>query len=361
MKIVFSTLKYLPHIGGIEIYVHELAQNMIRLGWKVTVVSADVDCSDIVEEVIENEKIIRIPTKEISKFPILRKKEYIDIIEKEIEDADIVHVNICKLLLKYFTDKKKKYHYRLVLTSHGWLHHTDKNRLIKDIYFKYVVAHKAKYFDSIINVSKQDQLIAERFGIENTIVIMNGVDIYKYSDIVKKEEFDNRFLYWGRIANNKGIYECIVKLAEYKTDFKFYIIGGCEDAGYKAKIDNCIKENRLENKIEFLGRLTDKEIKEYIIMSDIILMPSIHEGFGMTLAECLLSNRPIIANTNDSYKFILNYCKATEYLFDFLDPNSKIEDKIKEVKKVSITPTNVCEFSVENMARKTLIEYKCVV
>ncbi len=357
MKIVFTALKYLPHIGGIEIYIHELAQYLIKNGWEVTIISADVDCNKIVEEIIDNERIVRLPTIEIAKFPILKEAKYKQIIEKEILNADVVHVNICKMLFKFFIEKKRKYHYRLVLTSHGWLFHTNRNRFVKDLYFRYVVAKNARYYDSIINVSKQDQEIAESFGIKDSIVIMNGVDIYKYSDIKRKTSFDNQFMYWGRIADNKGIYECIVKLSKYNSDYTFNIIGTCEDENYKNKIDNYLKDKNLKNKVKFLGRLSDEEIKEYIIRSDIIIMPSLHEGFGMTLAECLLSNRPIIANINDSYIYILNFCGASEYLFDFLDPNSKIEDKIKELSNCVITPQNVSEFSIDNMAEKTVAAY----
>ncbi len=127
MKIVFTALKYLPHIGGIEIYIHELAQHLIKNGWTVTIVSADVDCVTIVREIIDHEKVIRIPASEIAKFPII-KKRHIHIIEDEIKDADVVHMNVCKLLVDYFVNKKKQYKYKLVMSSHGWLYHTSKNK-----------------------------------------------------------------------------------------------------------------------------------------------------------------------------------------------------------------------------------------
>ena len=61
----------------------------------------------------------------------------------------------------------------------------------------------------------------------------------------------------------------------------------------------------MSGNIIFCGQLSNNEIREKIIESDIILMPSLHEGFGMTLVECLASNKPIIANDIDSYRYIL--------------------------------------------------------
>ena len=86
-------------------------------------------------------------------------------------------------------------------------------------------------------------------------------------------------------------------------------------------------------------------------------MPSLHEGFGMTLVECLLSGRPIIANTNESYEYILHCTNAQEYLFDFEDETSKIEDKINELLLKKIVPSNTEQFSIENMIEKTLAVY----
>ncbi len=189
-------------------------------------------------------------------------------------------------------------------------------------------------------------------------MITNGVDIYKYANENRKEKFENIFLYWGRIAINKGIFESIVKLSDYHSDFVFNIIGVCEDEEYMYKLVSYINEKSMGNKIRFLGSLVDGQIKEYINQADIILMPSLHEGFGMTLTECLLSNRPIIANTNESYKYILEYCGASRYLFDYLDPNSKIENKIKELCENIVSPQNVNEFSVDNMIKRTMDIYK---
>lgn len=356
MKIVFTTTVYLPHIGGIEICIHELAQYMLKKGFEVSIIVADKNVKRCTREIIDGEKIIRIPAYEIFNFFVLRNSKYKSEIIDEIKDADVVHVNVCKFLFSFFANLKRKYGYRLVATSHGWLYHTNRHKFVKDLYFKQIIAKYAPYYDGIINVSPQDQDIAESFGVKDTCVILNGVDLKKFSGIEKKEKFDNKFVYFGRISENKGIYQCLEKLSEYKSNYRFYIIGKCEDAEYLNKLKTFIADNKMKDKVFFCGQLSNEEVRDKIIESDIILMPSLHEGFGMTLVECLVSNRPIIANDIESYRYILKSVNAEEYLFDY-SSSDLISEKITFLCSKNINIENIDQFSNEEMARKTLEIY----
>ena len=112
----------------------------------------------------------------------------------------------------------------------------------------------------------------------------------------------------------------------------------------------------MSGNIIFCGQLSNNEIREKIIESDIILMPSLHEGFGMTLVECLASNKPIIANDIDSYRYILTSVNAKEYLFNYSSSNP-ISEKITVLCNKKIKIENLDQFSNEEMARKTLKIY----
>jgi len=356
MKIVFTTTVYLPHIGGIEICIHELAQYMLKKGFEVSVIAADTNVKRCTQEIIDGEKIIRIPAYEICNFFVLKNSKYKSTIIDEVKDADVVHVNMSKFLFSFFAKLKRKYGYRLIATSHGWFYHTNRHKFVKDLYFKQIIAKYAPYYDGIINVSPQDQEIAESFGVKNTCVILNGVDLKKFSGIEKKKSFNNTFVYFGRISENKGIYQCLEKLSDYKSDYRFYIIGKCEDKEYLNKLKALIKEKKMSGNIIFCGQLSNNEIREKIIESDIILMPSLHEGFGMTLVECLASNKPIIANDIDSYRYILTSVNAKEYLFNYSSSNP-ISEKITVLCNKKIKIENLDQFSNEEMARKTLKIY----
>lgn len=357
MKIVFITTIYLPHIGGIEIYIHEITQYLIKQGHKVCIIVADKTCKEIKKEIVEKECIIRIPAREIGGFFLLKNKRNLKLVRKKIKNADVVHINASKFLFDFFAKEKQKYNYKLVVSSHGWLYHTQKYKFIKDYYFKNIIVKYAPFYDEIINVSQRDQNIAKGFGIQNSCIIESGVDIYKYSDLSIKDKYEGKFVYWGRIARNKGIHICLKKLSEYKENYVFDIIGSCEDKAYENQLFKYIADNNMQNNVNFLGRLSDDEIKEYLERADFILMPSLYEGFGMALVEGLLSRRPIIANTNNAFITILKSVGAEDYLFDYEDENTVLGDKVEELLNKHIEPQNVEQYSIENMIKKTMLVY----
>ena len=358
MKIVFFTFVYYPIVGGIQVYIKQIADYLVNKGHEVCIITADKTVTCVEKDVLDGARIIRIPAFDIGGFYFIKKREHVlDLIGKEIEKADIVHENAPKLLYKYFAKKKKYGKYRLIVTSHGWFYHTNRYRIIKDLYFKNVIVKYAGYYDGIINVSLGDQIIAEKFGLKKSCVIENGVDIYKYANAHVNESFSNRFVYYGRIDRNKGIFECLKKLKEYSNTFIFDVIGNCSDKAYFNKIKTYVENNKLEQNVKFWGNLSDERIKLFIDKSDFILMPSLREGFGMALAECLLSGKPIIANDNEAFHSILSSVGAEDYLFDFDSPESNIEKKITELRQFRIKPQNVEQYSVKKMIDKTLIIY----
>lgn len=357
MNIVFLTTIYLPHIGGIEFYVHDLAQYAIKQGYKVTVIVADPLCNEQNSYDFEQERVIRIPTLKYAEYFFIRDFKQIKIIENILAEANIVHLNSCKFLFKFLAKRKYKYNYKLIVSSHGWIFHTKKHIHIKNMYFRNVVAKYAKLYDCIINVSYQDERIANNFGILNTTVILSGTDCAKFANLSPKYDYTGKFIYFGRIARNKGLKECLKKLSEYECYYEFKIIGSCEDDIYMNELKTFINANQMQNNVTFLGRLSNSKIRDELEKSDVILMPSLHEGFGLTLVECLMSGRLIVANKIESYEYILKNVCAEEFLFDYESDKTRLKDKIDELKKNNIKPVNVEQFSIEEMASKTIKLY----
>ncbi len=358
MKIVFTTIGYLPEIGGIQVYIRDIAKQLQKEGHQVCIIAGTIAVNKLTIEYIEGAKVIKLPVKYLGGFPFLtNKRRNLEIINREIQNADLIHVNAPKFLYKYIANMKKTYNYRLIVTSHGWFFHTKSFTKIKEFYFKHIIVKYAPLYDGIINVSYQDQDIAKSFGLKNTCVIENGVDIYKYSNLPPKKEFQNKFIYFGRIANNKGILECLKKLSGYKSDFIFDVIGNCSDQHYMDKLRSYVDDSGLGKKVIFWGRLSEEEIRRKLTDSDIILMPSLHEGFGMALAECLLTGRPIIANNNDAFRKILTNVKAEEFLFDFESEQSDLNTKVRELRNNQVVPQDVEQYSVDKMIEKTLLVY----
>jgi glycosyltransferase involved in cell wall biosynthesis len=155
--------------------------------------------------------------------------------------------------------------------------------------------------DKIIHVSKD---YADKFKEfkDKSIVIPNGVDMefwdkhhnqYKFKGKNKK-----KLVYIGRFAEMKGIEQlCNAKIP---NDIDLYFVGdnrGCESWCYDLVMKKCKEPNVFH--IDFAYG----DLKRDILKSaDAVIMPSIHEPFGIVGLEALASKSILISSFADGIK-----------------------------------------------------------
>jgi len=110
-----------------------------------------------------------------------------------------------------------------------------------------------------------------------------------------------KLLFVGRLARVRRI-ELLIQAAE-KLIFPFHltIVGGEEKtssvtrSGYIKELKDLVQKLNLNNKISFVGKKTQEELKEYYRMADIFVYPSKYENFGQPLLEAGAHGLPIVA------------------------------------------------------------------
>jgi len=105
----------------------------------------------------------------------------------------------------------------------------------------------------------------------------------------------------GRQAPNKGLHH-FVRVAKAYTDFFGYNIlfawaGGRDDRfqKYYDEVNTYVSNNRLEDVVSILGKISLQELKSYYTGSKIFLILSEHEGFCVPVIEAQCMGLPIIA------------------------------------------------------------------
>lgn len=97
----------------------------------------------------------------------------------------------------------------------------------------------------------------------------------------------------GRLVARKGYYyaiEAISKLNNKKV--KYLIIGeGPEEKDLKSLIE----KYGLEDNVILLGYVSEEKKYQYLSNSDIYLLSSLHEGFGICLMEAMYCGLPIVS------------------------------------------------------------------
>lgn len=96
------------------------------------------------------------------------------------------------------------------------------------------------------------------------------------------------FVHW--LAERKGAHLLapIIKL----IDAKFIVIG---EGPLKEKILQEIKENKLERRVQILGKIPNKELMKYYESADVFILPSLQEGFPRVLIEAMAMGIPYVA------------------------------------------------------------------
>lgn len=134
-------------------------------------------------------------------------------------------------------------------------------------------------------------------------IIKNGIELEKFKyNAEKREEYRSKFNitqnkvvgHIGRFQNQKNhkfIIEVFKALVEKDSSFFLVLIGEGE---LEKEIREKVKKLKLDDKVKFLG--ARKDINHIMQAVDIILFPSLFEGFGIVALESQAAGLPTIVS-----------------------------------------------------------------
>lgn len=139
-------------------------------------------------------------------------------------------------------------------------------------------------------------------------IIPNGVDLEKWSkkfisseDILGLRPY---ILSVGGVKQRKGFRNSIIafaRIAKEFSDLKYVIVGQIGDANYMAKLQNVVMDNDLNNRVIFMGIVSDEKLIALYQNAELfILTPEEHnhhfEGFGLVYLEAAANGLPSIGS-----------------------------------------------------------------
>lgn len=78
------------------------------------------------------------------------------------------------------------------------------------------------------------------------------------------------------------------------------MVGGIANDKQFPALQAQIREARLENDISFAGHVSDADLVKYYQAVDVMVYPSLYEGFGLPVLEAMTAGCPVIAGRNSS-------------------------------------------------------------
>lgn len=365
MKIALITHSSYPNFcGGREKHVYTLAKNLGKK-YDVTVFT----CSgSLFTSYIERHKNFKICFLRTINIPIEGRTYRIPIgllkflfkYDPYIVHAHDLHQFTSVISCLYAKLKRKKF----ILTEHGYPRQIGIIKIIMKVYEKLFLRFLTKD-TRIIAVSSfiKDEL-KSRYGIKNGITVVNNfIDIEEFK--IKSKKFVNIFdvknkriiLAIGRLSEEKGFQTLIkaFKLVNQKVKgLQLIIIGNGKLRNF---LKNLAENENIDNNVKFTGELKNDTLKSAIYCSDIFVIPSLYESFGIVALEAMAYKKPIIAASTGGLK---EFLKDRETCL-FFEPNNikELSESILKLlndEKLAKNLSQMCEKAVKRFKPKAAIE-----
>lgn len=250
-------------------------------------------------------------------------------------DTDLVILNHINLSLIGIAIKLIKPKCRIFLVAHGIEVWRPVN-FVKRIFLK-------RYCDKIIcvsNYTKEQMIRWHGSKPEQCVVLNNAIDPFiKLPDTFEKPEYlmnrygldsSNQVIFTlTRLASSeqyKGYEQVIKVISILKHTFPNirYVLSGQYDAKEETRIGNLIDQYGVKNEVILTGFLNENEITDHFLLSDLFVLPSKKEGFGIVFIEAMACGLPVICGDADgSRDAILNGELGTAINVDDLDKLEK--------------------------------------
>lgn len=304
MKIIH----YIPSIGkaggGVSSYLQLLSHDLGRL------VELHIICHPTKDELTLEHCIIHYIKGSI-RHPLRMKKQFYQLLD-EIK-PDVVHVNGCWMLQCSWTIFwAKSKNYPVILSPHGMLEPWDikKNYWTKKLPALILYQKKSvKISNLIIATSESEKQNLLSLGYNNNIqVVPNGIIIEK---IKCKESWEEKkqMLFLALYRKNKGIDILMQAISKIKTELSQWkiIIAGIESDYTIDDLNKMAFQLGISELVNITGPLFGENKWSAYRNSDVFILPTLNENFGIVIAESYLCGTPVITTKGTPWKLIEDY------------------------------------------------------
>lgn len=300
---IFSA-HYLPNVGGVEKYTHNLALALAKKGNNVIIVTSNVFNLSGTERLNERIEIMRLPCYSLLKgrLPISKRNAQYREMFRRLETMPIDYVVVNTRFYRHSFEGVRLAETkgaRPIVVDHGSAHLTLGNAALDKAVevYEHAVTKSLKLHDiDFYAVSRASSDWLRHFGIDSLGVLNNSIDSVSFRASASGRDFRKELgigksttviSFVGRLIPEKGI-ESLVGAAGLLSDENVvFLLAG--DGPMKAMVEGCGLAN-----VRMMGRLEAPEIADLLISSDAFCLPTRSEGFSTALLECAACGTPPI-------------------------------------------------------------------
>ena len=171
--------------------------------------------------------------------------------------------------------------------------------------------------DRVIAVSNLTRnIIIEKYGIpaERVVTVHNAVRFSsKETEIPERGVEDKIVTFLGRITYQKGpdyFVEAAAKVLKRVPNVRFVMAGSGDMMNH---VIRRVARLGIADRFHFTGFLKGDDVHKMFQLSDVYIMPSVSEPFGISPLEAMRSNVPVIISKQSGVAEVLDYAVKVDY------------------------------------------------
>jgi glycosyltransferase involved in cell wall biosynthesis len=297
MRIAVVSPKYHPYLGGVETQTKEITERLAKKGFEVEILTTDPSKKLPEKEDLNGVRVKRFkawaPNNAYCFSSGLRRY-----LLKNSNDYDVVHAHQYHALPALYAAEAKDRN-KLVFTPH---YHGKGHTFFRNMLFKFWRFWGNRIFDRadrIVCVSNYEKgliLRDKKIDEEKMTVIPNAVSLREFQNFTKIEKGYQTILCVCRLEKFKGVQDLIRVMPRLDCSIILEIVG---KGPYKKKLIRLARKVHVEERIRFYQDLSREELVHKYVNSDLFVLLSKYEAYGISVGEALASGMPcIVANTS---------------------------------------------------------------
>jgi len=172
--------------------------------------------------------------------------------------------------------------------------------------------------DRVITVSNLTRnIVIERYGIDPSKVftVHNAVEPTEYEEL---KEYDRHIpekivTFLGRVTFQKGpeyFIEAAYKVYQRDKNVRFVMAG---TGDLLEKMIRRVAKLRMSSRFHFTGFLKGENVDRMFALSDVYVMPSVSEPFGISPLEAMRSNVPVVISKQSGVAEVLQHALKVDF------------------------------------------------
>ncbi len=171
--------------------------------------------------------------------------------------------------------------------------------------------------DKVIAVSNLTRnIVINRYGIDpaKVVTVHNSVEPVSMPEITLHKGFKEKVVtFLGRVTFQKGpdyFIEAAKKVIDRDPNVRFVMAGSGDMLN---KMVRRVAQLGISTKFHFAGFLKGNEVYEMFGMSDVYVMPSVSEPFGISPLEAMMSDVPVIISKQSGVAEVLKHAIKVDF------------------------------------------------